>query len=41
MLNVDLLLRSGAIEGPYRRAHPITSTLWMRVRRALRIWRLR
>jgi hypothetical protein len=36
VLNVDLLLRSGAIEGPFRRARPLTLTLWRRIRRLVR-----
>lgn len=31
-----MLLSSGAVQGPYRRARPITLTLWQRIRRALR-----
>lgn len=37
-LDVDKLLRSGAIEGPYRRARPLTLTLSRRIRRWLRAW---
>lgn len=34
----DLLLRQGSMSGPYRRTHPITTTPWTRLRRALRAW---
>lgn len=35
-LDTDQLLRSGAMEGPYRRARPITLTWRMRIQRAVR-----
>ena len=35
-LNVDLLLSSGAVEGPCRRSHPYTLTP---LRRLARMWR--
>lgn len=35
-LNLGLLLVNGTLEGPYRKPHPITLSLW---RRLLRAWR--
>lgn len=35
-LDIDQLLRTGCIEGPYRRTHPIRMSLWARIVRALR-----
>ncbi len=39
-INPDLLLASGAMEGPYRRTHPIRLSLWSRILRALRARRI-
>lgn len=35
-LDPDLLLASGAVEGPFRRTHPTRLSLWSRILRALR-----
>jgi hypothetical protein len=40
MLNVDLLLSSGAVEGPFRRPHPVTVSRWRLILRALRAARV-
>ncbi len=32
----DQLLATGAMSGPHRRAHPITTSPWARLRRAVR-----
>lgn len=37
-LDVDQMLATGAISGPYRRAHPQTLSLLARIRRAIRAW---
>lgn len=36
-LDTELLLASGAMSGPYRSARPITSNVWRRLRRRLRV----
>lgn len=36
----DLLLRKGAIEGPFRRTKPLTVGLCARILRALRAWNI-
>ena len=37
-LDIDQLLATGALSGPYRRARPVTLSLWGRFRRALRVF---
>lgn len=37
-LDVQQLLASGAVEGPFVRTRPITSNPWRRMVRALRVW---
>jgi len=37
-LNVELLLSTGSLEGPFRRAHPITLGPLRRALRAARCW---
>lgn len=37
----DLLLASGAVEGPARKTRPFTLTTWMRLRRWVRSWSTR
>lgn len=39
-LSVVLLLQSGAIEGPFKRAVPYTVSPWARLVRAVRAWRM-
>ncbi len=36
----DLLLSSGALQGPYRRTHPTKLSVWARILRALRARRI-
>lgn len=36
----DMLLASGSVQGPYRRTHPIKLSVWSRILRALRAWRI-
>lgn len=39
-LDPNLLLASGAVEGPFRRTHPLKLSLWARIVRALRARRI-
>lgn len=34
----DLLLRTGAMSGPYRQTRPLTVSAWRRMVRAVRAW---
>lgn len=34
-IDTDLMLASGAIEGPCRRTRPLTVSLWQRIKRAV------
>ena len=34
-IDTEQMRKTGAIEGPYRRTHPLTLSLWQRIRRAV------
>ena len=39
-VDIELLLKSGSLSGPFRRTHPIRLSLWSRIVRALRARRI-
>lgn len=39
-LDINQLLQTGALAGPYRRTHPTRLSLWSRILRALRARRI-